>query len=111
MFTTFLFYSKYQAISISASSMSAWSPSLIRDKIPIKELFHELKDLDRRLETSGTDEPALTGVAGNALEVASIVGSTGSLEGLKAEKKQVKRVIQTWLNDFEAREGRPAQSK
>lgn len=101
---------KYLAILCSASP--SWFPSLIRDKIPIKELFHELKDLDRRLESFGTDEPALTSiVAGDSLEIASIGGSTGSLEGLKAEKKQVKRVIHTWLNDFEEREGRPAQSK
>lgn len=77
------------------------SSSIIREKAPIKDLYLEFKDLERRLaykvEGGGEDD---TATAGKAI--------SSSIEDIKAEKKGVKRDIQAWVEAFEVREGRAA---
>eukprot|EP00903_Cladosiphon_okamuranus_P006402 g6267.t1 len=75
-----------------------------KEKAPIKDLYREFKELERRLagnseggaegdaETAGTDIPL-------------------DLESVKEDKKRVKREIQAWLDEFEGREGRAAQQE
>ena len=76
-----------------------------RDNIAIASLYREVENLDKQLATL---EAAGTAESNAAQEVASDGGVVAKLEGLKAEKKRVKREIKAWLDDFEAREGRPA---
>lgn len=75
--------------------------STFREKAPIKDLYREFKDLERRLAINSegsADEDAAT--MGPDLPV--------DMEGVKEDKKRVKREIQAWLEEFEAREGRAA---
>lgn len=80
----------------------------IRDKAPIKNLYRELKDLERQLAVSGDNKVV---AASGSLESGVSIGAVVDMEGVKAEKKRVKREIQAWLEDFEAREGRPARQE
>lgn len=75
--------------------------------MPLKDLYRHVKDLERQLVSSSSKE---SGVA-EAGPVAGTSGPTVELESIKAEKKQVKREIQAWLEEFEAREGRAAQQE
>lgn len=90
--------------------------STIREKAPIKDLYRDFKDLDRRLAAISD-----AGGGGDGEGDPSIIGSSASnpgvivegevptdMDSLKSEKKRVKHEIQTWLDDFEAREGRAA---
>lgn len=78
-----------------------------REKAPIKNLYIEFKDLERRLAAIGGGEDD---AAENALSPEMAAGNDvpADMESVKAEKKKVKREIQTWLEDFEAREGHAA---
>lgn len=76
----------------------------IREKAPIKDLYREFKELERRLAVNsagGTEEDAET--AGTDMPL--------DLESVKEDKKRIKREIQAWLDEFEAREGRSAQQE
>lgn len=80
-----------------------------REKAPIKNLYNDFKELERRLAAcpdigSGDDDAA------DALSPEMAAGSDvpADMESVKAEKKKVKREIQSWLDEFEAREGRAA---
>ncbi|CBJ31118.1 conserved unknown protein [Ectocarpus siliculosus] len=81
-----------------------------KEKAPIKNLYIDFKELERRLAAcpsiGGGDEDA----ADNALRPEMAAGGDvpADVESVKAEKKKVKREIQTWLDEFEAREGRAA---
>lgn len=74
---------------------------IIREKAPIKELYREFKDLERRLavDPGGAEDDAAT-TTGTDVPV--------DIESVKEDKKRVKREIQAWLDEFEAREGRTA---
>lgn len=79
----------------------ACPPSTIREKAPIKDLYRDFKDLERRLAANsegGADEDAVTMSTGILVDI----------ESAKEDKKRVKREIQAWLDEFEAREGRAA---
>ncbi|CAN0361238.1 unnamed protein product [Ascophyllum nodosum] len=80
-------------------------PPTSEDNIAIGSLYREVENLDKQLATL---EAAKTAESNAAQEVASDGGVVAKLEGLKTEKKRVKREIKAWLDDFEAREGRPA---
>lgn len=72
-----------------------------RDKASIKDLYLEFKDLERRL--------ADTVVSGREDDMATVgKDAPTDIEGVKAEKKKIKREIQAWVEAFEAREGRAA---
>ncbi|CAM9933966.1 unnamed protein product [Scytosiphon promiscuus] len=87
-----------------------------KEKGPIKDLYRDFKDLDRRLTTisgvggGGEHDEEASIVAGNASGPQTTVDRVVPVdtESIRAEKKQVKHEIQTWLDDFEAREGRAA---
>ena len=92
--------------SILYNNISCAAPlTLSRDNIAIGSLYREVENLDKQLATL---EAAKTAESNAAQEVASDGGVVAKLEGLKTEKKRVKREIKAWLDDFEAREGRPA---
>ena len=76
----------------------------IREKAPIKDLYREFKELERRLAVNQE---------GDAEEDAATTGTDIPLdvESVKEDKKRVKREIQAWLDEFEAREGRTAQQE
>lgn len=91
-------FSKFQR----APPLAAAGPSLtIREKAPIKDLYREFKDLERRLAINSE---------GGAVEDGATMGTDVSLdiESVKEDKKRVKREIQAWLDEFEVREGRAA---
>lgn len=72
-----------------------------RDKASIKDLYLEFKDLERRLaESVGSGREDDTATVGKDFPP--------DIEGVKVEKKRVKREIQAWVEAFEAREGRAA---
>lgn len=76
----------------------------IREKAPIKDLYREFKELERRLAVNpegGAEEDAATMSTDIPLDIGSV----------KEGKKSVKREIQAWLDEFEAREGRAAQQE
>ena len=80
------------------------SAPVTREKSPIKDLYRDFKELDRRLASG-------SGVGGE--EDASTAGNDvpADVESVKTEKKKVKREIQAWLDEFEAREGRTAMQE
>lgn len=88
---------------------------ILRDKAPIKDLYRKFKDIDKQLANSVTDgrflaesREATEGGDAAGLEGGLYGGASVDPEEVKAEKKRVKREIQAWLDEFEAREGRPA---
>lgn len=90
---------------------------LPRDKAPIKDLYRKFKAIEKQLADAVTDE-SFSAAGREATEGGEVAepgeelygGAINSVdpEDVKAEKKRVKREIQVWLDDFEAREGRPA---
>lgn len=88
---------------------------LLRDKAPIKDLYRKFKDIEKQLANSVTDE-SFSAENREATEGGEAARLGGGLNGgasvdpedVKAQKHKVKREIQAWLDDFEAREGRPA---
>ncbi|CAM9949607.1 unnamed protein product, partial [Hapterophycus canaliculatus] len=87
-----------------------------REKGPIKDLYRDFKDLDRQLAAisaaggGGDDDDDPSTIGSSAPKPGAAVDSDvpADMESVKAEKKRVKHDIQTWLDDFEAREGRAA---
>lgn len=81
-----------------------------REKAPIKNLYIDFKELERRLAACPSIGGGDDNAADNALRPEMAAGGDvpADLESVKAEKKKVKREIQTWLDEFEAREGRAA---
>ena len=82
---------------------------LTREKAPIKAIYREFKDLEHRLAQPIADPLVPASDVSDVPATPPVEDTAITLDKVKAEKKRVKQEIQTWLDEFEAREGRPAE--